>query len=157
MKIKKLILTFLSLLPLVVFAQSSTPPGVNGDRYSLCMNEGLGKGRSYSSPEEFCAQWASNSPPTISPSQRTIPPTPVSAQCYPLYPDYFNCQQIGAKAIGPAIEFCKKASDVWFTSGCAAEVSVWKEEQAQFCPFLGSMGGGPSAVEWCQQQKWYER
>jgi len=152
----KLILIAFGFISTSTMVFSQVPPGVNADRYNLCMNEGLGKGRPYSSPEEFCAQWASNSQPSISPTQRMIPPTPVSAQCYPLYPDFFNCQQIGARAIGPGIEFCKKASEVWVTSGCAAEVSKWKEEQAQYCPFFGSMVG-PFEFEWCQQQKWYER
>jgi hypothetical protein len=54
----KFLLFFASLLPIVALAQNNTPPGVNADRYNYCMNEGLGKGRSYTTPQAFCQQWA---------------------------------------------------------------------------------------------------
>ena len=32
--------------------------GVNQSRYEYCMNGGLGKGRPYASPEQYCKGWA---------------------------------------------------------------------------------------------------
>lgn len=32
--------------------------GVNQGRYDACMSSGMGKGRAYMSPEQFCTQWA---------------------------------------------------------------------------------------------------
>lgn len=58
MKIKLLIVVLLSFIPVMLTAQPGPPPGVNTQRYNYCMNEGLGKGRSYSTPENYCGQWA---------------------------------------------------------------------------------------------------
>lgn len=53
----KLIAITLCLYSLSVVAQSP-PPEINSYRYNLCMSEGLGKGRGYTTPENYCQQWA---------------------------------------------------------------------------------------------------
>jgi len=58
MKFKLLVVVLLSFIPAMMMAQPGPPPGVNADRYNYCMNEGLGKGRSYTTPENYCGQWA---------------------------------------------------------------------------------------------------
>lgn len=57
MKLKILLLATISLLPYATFAQSSAPICTN-ERYNICMSEGYGKGRSYTTPEGYCQQWA---------------------------------------------------------------------------------------------------
>jgi hypothetical protein len=34
------------------------PQSVDNSRYILCMNDGLGQGRPYATPEQYCQQWA---------------------------------------------------------------------------------------------------
>jgi hypothetical protein len=58
MRFKLLLITFLGFFPLFASAQPSSPPGVNASRYVYCMNEGLGKGRGYTTPQAYCQQWA---------------------------------------------------------------------------------------------------
>ncbi len=63
MKIKTIFFSLCILLS-PTLTQAQAPAGVNAERYNLCMNEGLGKGRTYTTPENYCQQWAgSNSQP----------------------------------------------------------------------------------------------
>lgn len=55
---KFLLTVILGLSPILSLAQSSAPPGINASRYVYCLNEGLGKGRSYTTPQVYCQQWA---------------------------------------------------------------------------------------------------
>lgn len=65
----------------------------------------------------------------------------VSAQCWPVYANYSNCQQLGSAAQGPAaIEFCKQAIETWVTSGCAAQAQCM---QNNFLP----QGAPPMVVK----------
>jgi hypothetical protein len=64
---------------------------------------------------------------------------PVSARCWPAFSNYSNCQQIGAAAQGPVIEICKKANEIWFSSGCASEYEAKAQE-------LNALN-----LQWCQQ------
>jgi hypothetical protein len=54
----KLLFVVFSFISTMAMAQSQVPPGVNASRYTYCMNEGLGKGRPYATPQAFCRQWA---------------------------------------------------------------------------------------------------
>lgn len=128
----KLFLIAFSFISTATMAQYQVPPGVNADRYNLCMNEGLGKGRPYSTSDNFCMQWAGTYNTTIYPP---LPPKPINQQCNPIYSNYYNCKQIGARALGPAVEFCKQANQAWVSSGCRAEIQRWNEEQSRFCKF----------------------
>lgn len=58
MMTKFLLIAFLGFSPLLALAQSSAPSGIDADRYEMCMNDGFGKGRSYTTPETYCQQWA---------------------------------------------------------------------------------------------------
>lgn len=58
MRFKLLLISLLGFFPMFASAQPSSPPGINASRYVYCMNEGLGKGRSYTTPQAFCQQWA---------------------------------------------------------------------------------------------------
>ncbi|MBU3631699.1 hypothetical protein [Polynucleobacter sp. AP-Feld-500C-C5] len=54
----KLFLILIALIPTLTMAQSSAPAGVDAERYTWCMKEGLGDGRSYATPQSYCQQWA---------------------------------------------------------------------------------------------------
>jgi hypothetical protein len=76
MKFKLLVVVLLSFIPAMVMAQPGPPPGVNTDRYNYCMNEGLGKGRSFSTPENYCGQWAGPSAGQQREQGVPVPPVP---------------------------------------------------------------------------------
>ena len=124
----KLFLIAFSFISTATMAQYQAPPGVNEDRYNICMTEGLAKRRPYSALENYCMQWAGTANTTIYPPP---PPTPISQQCYITYLNYNICKQTE----GPASEFCTQTNQAWVSSGCRAEIQRWNEEQSRFCKF----------------------
>ena len=66
MKIKLFLSCALSFFSAITVAQALVPAGVDGSRYKYCMDAGLGKGRSYTTAQAFCQQWAGPSASIIS-------------------------------------------------------------------------------------------
>ena len=81
MKLKIFLLSIISLMPFAAIAQSSAPPGVNSERYTYCLNEGLGKGRSYTTPQAYCQQWAGPSASVMNKLRGTINTEGVGVPC----------------------------------------------------------------------------
>lgn len=77
----KLFLIVLGLISTATIAQSQTPPGIDSERYTYCMNAGLGKGRAYTTPQAFCQQWAGPSASVMSRLRGTVNTEGVGVPC----------------------------------------------------------------------------
>jgi hypothetical protein len=77
----KLLLIVLGLISTATIAQSQTPAGINGERYTYCMNAGLGKGRPYTTPQAYCQQWAGPSASVMTRLRGTINTDGVGVPC----------------------------------------------------------------------------
>lgn len=64
----KLLLIIIYFIPAVVLAQFIPPPWIDAQRYTHCIDQGLGKGRSYATPENYCQNWAGLSRSATTPS-----------------------------------------------------------------------------------------
>lgn len=71
--ILKSLFLLLGVLPILASAQSVAPAGVNAERYSICMRDGIGKGRSYATPEAFCQEWAGRARNAMQPGGNEVP------------------------------------------------------------------------------------
>ena len=56
--------------------------------------------------------------------EATVPP-----QCFPIYINYYACNQMGSEVRGPGIEFCKNIKESWFSSGCASQTQAYQQRQ----------------------------
>ena len=85
----KLLLIAFGFISTAAMAQSEVPPGVNASRYTYCMNEGLGKGRPYATPQAFCQGWAGGGSPR---SAQLGEPCGMSPNGNPIYMSPGQCE-----------------------------------------------------------------
>ena len=81
MRIKLFLCVFFGFFSLITAAQTSAPAGIDGDRYTYCMNAGLGKGRYYTTPQAYCQQWAGPSASVMRRLRGTINTEGVGVPC----------------------------------------------------------------------------
>lgn len=72
----KLLLIVFGFISTATMAQSQVPPGIDANRYVICMNGGFGSDY-YAGPETYCRQWAGPSAAAaMAAEMHPIPPSP---------------------------------------------------------------------------------